>query len=92
MFLRGVPVPEIQGQLRHNDPRSLRTYLDAVSLMANHVSGDAARWTEFADLVDKHWWQLLNGSSLPWVVLEPAAPVSLNHLWARPQIAFQEML
>ena len=67
-------------------------YLDAVSLMANHVDGDAARWSEFADLVDKHWWQLLNGSSLPWSVLEAAAPVSLDHLWSRPRTALQNML
>ncbi|MDA8582913.1 hypothetical protein N9L68_01745 [bacterium] len=84
-FVRGVPVPEIQAQLRHNDPRSLRTYLDAVSLMNNHVQGDAARWADAAGVVDAHWWEVLNGSAMPWAWIHEASPISLDSVWSRPR-------
>ena len=76
-YLEGVSAADIQLQLRHNDLRSLKTYLDVVSVMQNLTEGDCKKWQAPARFIEENLWRMLNGDQRIWAELDAISPLQI---------------
>ena len=76
-YLEGVSAADIQLQLRHNDLRSLKTYLDVVSVMQNLTEGDCKKWQAPARFIEENLWRMLNGHQRIWSELDAISPLQI---------------
>ena len=73
-YMLGTPFIELRELLRHKDDRSLRTYLDVVSVVANMTAGDSSRWHATAEVIRRVLWPMLHGVASVWKEIDAAAP------------------
>ena len=76
-YLEGVSAADIQLKLRHNDLRSLKTYLDVVSGMENLTEGDCKKWQAPTTFIEANLWRMLNGDQSIWRELDAITPVQI---------------